>query len=155
MLETGTQAPDFTLTGVTASGEERSYHLQELLADGKPVILYFYPKDDTPGCTTEACDFRDRWPAKQDGAHVLGVSADSLTSHRKFQTKHGLNFPLLSDPDHQVMEAYGAWGEKTLYGKKSVGVIRSTFVIAPDMTVRKAFRHVKVAGHAEKVLDLV
>lgn len=150
MLAIGDLAPDFTLPGVAPDGTEGPYHLADLLAAGRTVILYFYPRDNTPGCTTEACDFRDR-PASQ-AVLVLGVSGDSLTSHRKFQAQQGLNFPLLSDPEHQVMAAYGAWGEKKLYGKVSTGVIRSTFVIGPDGRLLQAYRNVKATGHAARVL---
>ncbi|MNK89100.1 putative peroxiredoxin [compost metagenome] len=152
MIEPGSLAPDFRLKGIDAQGNESEYQLSELLKAGKPVVVFAYPRDNTPGCTTEACDFRDRASAFDDRAIVLGVSADSLESHRKFQTKHGLNFPLLSDPDKQMLSAYGAWGEKKLYGKVSLGIIRSTFVIHPDGTLAKAYRNVKVNGHAEKVL---
>jgi peroxiredoxin Q/BCP len=153
MLEIGAKAPDFSLEGVDALGAAKTYRLGELLSQNKTLIVYFYPKDQTPGCTTEACDFRDAWIAEQDRVIVVGVSPDSLESHRKFQAKHGLNFPLLSDADHAMMTAYGVWGEKKLYGKTSLGVIRSTFVIAPDGTLRQAHRNVKVNGHAAKVLQ--
>ncbi len=150
MIAPGTPAPDFCLTGIDAQGVEKEYRLSELLEAGKPIVLFAYPRDNTPGCTTEACDFRDRLPAAD--ALILGVSADSLDSHRKFQAKHSLNFPLLSDPEKVMLTAYGAWGEKKLYGKTSMGIIRSTFVIHPDGTLAKAYRSVKVNGHAEKVL---
>ena len=120
------------------------------------VVLYFYPKDDTPGCTREACEFRDSQAAiKKAGAVVLGVSGDSLDSHGKFKTKYKLNFPLLSDPGNQVATKFGAYGEKTLYGRKFMGIIRSTFVIDGDGVVRKVFPKVKVDGHAAKVLEAV
>ena len=123
---------------------------------GKNVVLYFYPKDDTPGCTREACEFRDSQAAiKKAGAVVLGVSGDSLDSHGKFKTKYKLNFPLLSDPGNQVATKFGAYGEKTLYGRKFMGIIRSTFVIDGDGVVRKVFPKVKVDGHAAKVLEAV
>lgn len=153
MIEPGSLAPDFTLKGIDALGNETEYRLSELLKAGKPIIIYAYPRDNTPGCTTEACDFRDRAPDFQDRALVFGVSPDSLDSHRKFQAKHGLNFPLLSDPDKTFLSAYGAWGEKKLYGKVSLGVIRSTFVINPDGTLAKVYRNVKVNGHVDKVLS--
>ncbi len=153
MIESGTPAPDFALKGIDAQGNEKEYRLSDLLKAGKPVVVYTYPRDNTPGCTTEACDFRDRASDFQDRAIVLGVSPDSLDSHRKFQAKHGLNFPLLSDPDKTFLSAYGSWGEKKLYGKVSMGVIRSTFVIAPDGTLAKAYRNVKVNGHVDKVLS--
>lgn len=153
MIVPGSAAPDFTLAGIDAQGQEQTYRLSELLEAGKPIILYTYPRDNTPGCTTEACDFRDRLPALDGRALVLGVSPDSLESHRKFQAKHGLAFPLLSDPEKTFMNAYGAWGEKKLYGKSSMGVIRSTFVIRPDGAFAKIFRNVKVKGHADAVLE--
>jgi peroxiredoxin Q/BCP len=152
MIDTGSLAPDFALQGLDPQGHEKTYRLSELLQAGKTIVLFAYPKDNTPGCTTEACDFRDRTPAVSDRVIVLGVSADSLDSHRKFQAQHGLSYPLLSDPDKAVLAAYGAWGEKKNYGKTYMGIIRSTFVIAPDGTLAKAYRNVKVAGHAEKVL---
>jgi peroxiredoxin Q/BCP len=127
------------------------------LADfaGKDVILYFYPKDDTPGCTKEACGFRDGWKElQQANAVVLGVSADGAASHQKFRTKYKLPFPLLSDPDRKVMKQYGAYGEKTMYGKKTVGVIRSTVWIGPDGKVKKHWRKVGNAeAHPEQVLE--
>jgi peroxiredoxin Q/BCP len=150
MIEEGKKAPDFTLP----SSEGGSVSLQGLR--GRTVVLYFYPKDDTPGCTREACAFRDNQAALQKkGIVVLGVSGDSLASHEKFRDKYRLNFPLLSDADKKVATKYGAWGEKVLYGKKTVGMIRSTFVIDGDGVVRKVFPRVKVDGHAEKVLEAV
>lgn len=153
MLTPGSQAPDFSLFGMDPTGIEQEFRLSELLERGKPIVLYFYPKDSTPGCTTEACDFRDLSNEFKDRALVLGVSPDSLASHHKFQVKHQLNFPLLSDPQHQVLEAYGAWGEKTLSGKTRMGVLRSTFVIAPDGTLQQAHRQVKVQGHAQAIFQ--
>jgi thioredoxin-dependent peroxiredoxin len=148
MLETGDPAPPFTLPDT--SGKQVS------LADfaGRDVILYFYPKDDTPGCTKEACGFRDAWTDLQDlGVVVLGVSGDDAASHAKFAAKYRLPFPLLSDPDHRVMTAYGAYGPKTMYGKKVVGVIRSTVWIGPDGKVRHHWTRVaSAAEHPDKVL---
>jgi peroxiredoxin Q/BCP len=150
MIQEGRKAPAFKL----ASSEGGEVSLGDLR--GKTVVLYFYPKDDTPGCTREACAFRDSQAAlKKKGAIVLGVSGDSLASHGKFKTKYKLNFPLLSDPDKAVAKKYGAWGEKVLYGKKTIGMIRSTFVIDGEGVVRKVFPRVKVDGHADKVLEAV
>jgi len=148
-LQEGKAAPAFTLED--ASGKKVS------LADfaGKNVILYFYPKDDTPGCTKEACGFRDDWKDLQKAnAVVLGVSADSGESHRKFAAKYKLPFTLLSDPDRKVMEKYGAYGEKMMYGKKVIGVIRSTVWIGPDGKVKKHWARVPSAEeHPAKVLE--
>jgi peroxiredoxin Q/BCP len=150
MVKEGKPAPDFTLP----SSEGGLVSLAGL--KGKTVVLYFYPRDLTPGCTREACDFRDsEAPLKKAGAVVLGVSPDSVASHEKFKKEHKLNFPLLADPDKKVAKKYGAWGEKVMYGKKVTGMIRSTFVIDGEGVVRKVFPRVKVDGHAEKVLDAV
>ena len=148
MLEAGDAAPDFTLSGP----EGRTVSLADLA--GKHVILYFYPRDDTPGCTKEACGFRDAWNDLQAlGAVVIGVSPDAAASHARFAEKYRLPFQLLSDPDHQVMEAYQAYGEKTMYGKKVTGVIRSTVWIGPDGKVRRHWARVGDAGtHPEQVL---
>ena len=148
MIEDGKKAPDFTLPD-DAGGEIRLSKLK-----GRPVVVYFYPKDDTPGCTKEACAFRDtQAKIKKTGAVVFGVSPDSLPSHEKFRAKYRLNFPLLSDPDKSVAKKYGAFGEKVMYGKKVVGMIRSTFIIDGDGVVRKVFPRVRVDGHADQVLE--
>jgi peroxiredoxin Q/BCP len=147
MVEEGKPAPDFELT--SDSGETVS--LASLR--GKPVVLYFYPKDDTPGCTAQACGIRDAWGEFQRaGAVVLGVSPDDAASHAKFKEKYSLQFPLLADPDHAVAEEYGVWGEKHLYGKTYMGVVRSTFVIDADGNVTKVMRKVKPDTHADDVL---
>ncbi|KIH99912.1 peroxiredoxin [Streptomonospora alba] len=148
-LRQGDPAPEFTLTA--ADGADVS--LSEVLAsDGKRVVLYFYPAAMTPGCTTEACDFRDNLSDLEDaGVTVLGVSPDSPEKLAEFREKEGLTFPLLSDPGKEVLRAYGAFGEKNNYGKVVQGVIRSTFVIDPDGTVAKAFYNVKATGHVERV----
>ncbi|MGC8462665.1 MAG: thioredoxin-dependent thiol peroxidase [Acidimicrobiales bacterium] len=146
-LAVGDRAPAFTLPD--QDGNPVS------LADftGSPVVVYFYPKDDTPGCTKEACQFNDNLRSfSASGAQVVGISADSAEKHRAFRDKYGLRFPLLTDVDHQVGTAYGAWGEKTLYGKKSIGVIRSTFLVGPDGTITRAWYNVRADGHAAKVL---
>jgi peroxiredoxin Q/BCP len=146
-LGPGDKAPAFTLPdqdGTTVS--LRTFA-------GSPVVVYFYPADDTPGCTKEACQFNDNLQAfSRAGAAVVGISPDGADKHKKFRDKFRLRFPLLTDADHAVMERYGAWGEKTLYGKKSVGVIRSTFLVGPDGVVLRAWYHVKADGHADKVL---
>jgi peroxiredoxin Q/BCP len=148
MLEPGDAAPPFTLPDT--SGKQVS--LKDFA--GKDVVLYFYPKDDTPGCTKEACGFRDAWTDLQDlGVVVLGVSGDDAASHAKFAAKYRLPFTLLSDPDHRVMTAYGAYGPKTMYGRKAVGVIRSTVWIGPDGRVRQHWARVaNAAEHPDKVL---
>lgn len=146
-IEPGKKAPAFTLKSDDGS--------QVKLSDfkGSPVVLYFYPKDDTPGCTKEACSFRDR---KADlealGAIVLGVSPDSEKRHAKFRDKYDLNFRLLADADHQVAEKYGAWREKNMYGKKSMGIQRSTYLIDADGKVAKVWQRVQVDGHDDQVL---
>lgn len=147
MIDAGQPAPAFTLPAHDGA--------QVSLAGlaGKPVVLYFYPKDDTPGCTKEACSFRDNWAALQEkGVVVLGVSPDTTASHQKFATKYQLPFPLLADEGHRVAEAYGAWGEKTLYGKKITGILRTTFLIGPDGVVKHVWKKPKTDIHAEEVL---
>jgi thioredoxin-dependent peroxiredoxin len=147
-VEAGETAPDFTLP----SDDGGQVKLSDLR--GKPVVLYFYPKDDTPGCTKEACAFRDRTAdLKAKGAVVLGVSPDDVASHGKFRDKYSLNFPLLADDGHQVAERYGAWREKNMYGKTSMGIQRSTFVIDGEGQVRKVWKKVNVDGHDEQVLE--
>jgi len=144
----GKPAPDFTLT--SDAGE--AVTLSSL--EGTPVVLYFYPRDDTPGCTAEACGIRDAWGEfEQAGATVLGVSPDSAASHAKFREKYGLPFTLLADTDHAVAEAYGTWVEKTRNGKTSMGMERSTFVIDADGNVARIFRRVKPDEHADQVLE--
>ena len=146
-LDAGDKAPAFTLPDQDGA----KVSLKDFA--GNPVVVYFYPRDDTPGCTKEACQFNDNLRAfAKAKVTVLGISADSADKHQKFREKYGLKFPLLTDADHKVGEAYGAWGEKTLYGKKSIGVIRSTFLIGPDGKVARAWYHVKADGHADKVL---
>ncbi len=148
MVKEGAVAPEFTLP----SSEGGTLSLASLR--GRPVVLYFYPRDNTPGCTKEACAFRDERAAlRRAGAAVVGVSPDSLTSHEKFRAAYKLNFPLLSDPDKKVAKAYGAFGKKVMYGREVQGMIRSTFLIDAEGIVRKVFPKVKVDGHAEKVLE--
>ena len=147
MIEEGKPAPDFELK--SDSGER--VRLSDLR--GKPVVLYFYPKDDTPGCTAQACGIRDAWgDFEQRGAIVLGVSPDGESSHVEFKEKYGLPFTLLADPDHAVAEEYGVWVERTNYGKTYMGIERSTFVIDADGDVSKVLRRVKPDTHAEQVL---
>ena len=147
-IQEGKAAPAFTLT----DGTGKSVSLKDFA--GKDVILYFYPKDDTPGCTKEACGFRDAWSdLKKKGVVVLGMSADNAASHQKFTAKYKLPFPLLSDPDRAVMTKYGAYGEKMMYGKKVIGVIRSTVWIGPDGKVKKHWARIaKAEAHPEQVL---
>jgi peroxiredoxin Q/BCP len=129
----------------------------ELTANkGSTVVVYFYPKDFTPGCTTEACEFRDLYERiREQDAVVLGVSPDPPESHEKFIAEHGLPYSLVPDQDHSIAEAYGVWKEKSMYGRKFMGIERSTFVIAPDGTIKKIFRRVKPAGHAEEVVAAI
>ena len=147
MLTPGDPAPAFTLPADDGS----VVSLAGLR--GRTVVVYFYPKDDTSGCTTEACEIRDAWTDVQaTGAVVLGVSPDGVASHVKFKRKYSLPFPLLADTDHRVAEAYGAWGEKSMYGRKYFGILRSTFVIAPDGAIRQVFEKVQAKGHAAQIL---
>ena len=146
-IEEGDRAPDFALR------DDRGEEVRLSALAGRPVVLYFYPKDDTPGCTVEACSFRDRrGEMVERGAAVLGVSPDDVASHARFRDKFELNFPLLADPDHRVAEAYGAWREKNMYGQKSMGIQRSTFLVGPDGTVRKVWKRVDVQEHDRQVL---
>ncbi len=146
-LEPGAQAPAFSLPDQGGN----AVSLDDF--KGRKLIVYFYPKDDTPGCTAEACQFNDNLGAfDRAGVPVVGISPDDAASHRRFQEKYGLRFPLLSDLDHGVLEAYGAWGEKKLYGRTSVGVIRSTFLVDEQGRVERAWYNVKADGHAAKVL---
>jgi peroxiredoxin Q/BCP len=148
VIEEGKQAPDFELQ--TDAGE--TVKLSDFR--GHPVVLYFYPKDDTPGCTTEACEFRDAYDVFRDrGAEVLGVSPDDVSSHVKFKTKYELPFTLLADPDHEVAEKYGVWGERSYAGKMYMGINRSTFVIDSEGNIARAMLGIKPAGHASEVLD--
>ncbi len=146
MLEVGEQAPAFDL----ADQDGQSHTLDGYR--GRWLVVYFYPKDDTPGCTKEACGFRDGASELAAlGAAVVGVSADDAGAHQKFAKKYDLNFPLLVDPDKAMLEAYGAWGEKQMYGKSYMGVSRITYVIDPDGEVAKAWPKVKAEGHADEV----
>jgi peroxiredoxin Q/BCP len=150
VVEEGRPAPDFTLTSDAGEAVTLSSFR------GTPVVLYFYPKDDTPGCTAQACGIRDAWDEfQQAGAVVLGVSPDDESSHGKFKEKYDLPFTLLADPDHKIADEYGVWGEKTFAGKKYMGVVRSTFVIDAGGTVVKEMRNVKPDTHADDVLAVL
>jgi peroxiredoxin Q/BCP len=151
MLKKGDKAPGFTLK--SDKGEE--VRLADFL--GKTdVVLYFYPKDNTSGCTKEACSFRDNiQEIETRNAVVFGVSPDSVKSHQNFINKQDLNFTLLSDPEHKVAEAYGAWGEKSMYGRKYMGILRTTFIIGKDGMIKHVFEKVKPAAHAEQVLNIL
>jgi peroxiredoxin Q/BCP len=147
-ISSGMSAPDFAL--LDENGTLRR------LSDfrGRKVVLYFYPKDDTPGCTTEACNFRDDYSAyEKAGVILLGVSPDTVKSHAKFKQKYGLPFPLLADPEHKVCELYGVWGTKKFMGREYDGVLRTTFLIGPDGVVQKVFENVKPAQHSQEVLE--
>jgi peroxiredoxin Q/BCP len=151
MLKPGDKAPDFTIMSET--GEEVS--LSDFVGKSD-VVLYFYPKDNTSGCTKEACSFRDNIrEIETKGAVVLGISPDSVKSHQNFIQKHNLNFTLLSDPDHKVAQAYGVWVEKSMYGRKYWGILRTTFIIGRDGIIKHVFERVKPAGHAEEVLVIL
>jgi thioredoxin-dependent peroxiredoxin len=148
VIEEGKPAPEFELQ---SDGGE-TVRLSEFR--GKRVVLYFYPKDDTPGCTTEACEFRDAYDIyRERGIEILGVSPDDVTSHQKFKSKHDLPFTLLADPDHETAERYGVWGERSFGGKKYMGINRSTFLIDEDGKIVRAMVGIKPAGHAAAVLD--
>lgn len=150
LLKIGAKAPAFSLKNT----EGKTVKLSDF--KGKKVVLYFYPKDMTPGCTVEACGFRDDYaPLKKRGVEVLGVSADDQASHQKFTEKHSLPFTLLSDPTHEMMEKYGAWGEKSMYGKKFMGVLRITYIIDEDGKIGHVFGKVKTDTHSKDVIAAV
>jgi thioredoxin-dependent peroxiredoxin len=153
MTDVGKACPSFSLPALSADGESA---LDPKKYAGSYLVLYFYPKDDTPGCTREAQAFTaKKAELAKLGAHVVGVSRDTIAKHKSFQAKYKLSFPLVSDPDRVAHLAFGAWGEKTMYGKKIEGALRSTFVIGPDRKVVRVFRNVKVDGHADAVLDAI
>ena len=149
MIDEGKKAPAFTLKDQAGLTHKLSQYA------GRPVVLYFYPKDDTPGCTTESCDFQARLPkfVTAGNAAVLGVSILDEKSKAKFASKHGLTFPLLADPDHEVAEKYGVWQEKMRYGRKYMGIVRTTYLIDADGKVAKRWDKVSVDGHADEVLS--
>ena len=150
LIDTGKKAPAFTLNDQDGHTHKLSDYA------GRPVILYFYPKDDTPGCTKESCEFRDNLPKfKRSRAAVFGVSILDEASKKKFADKFDLNFPLLADADHAVAEKYGVWQEKSLYGRKFMGIVRTTYLIGPDGKVAARWDNVKVDGHAGQVLEAV
>jgi thioredoxin-dependent peroxiredoxin len=150
MPDIGDKAPDFKLDDQSG----KTHSLNDYA--GKWVVLYFYPKDNTPGCTKESCSFNDNLSSvSEKNAVVFGVSADSVASHEKFATKYGFGFPLLSDPEKEVIEAYGVWQEKNNYGKKSMGIVRTTYLIDPDGNIAQVWRKVKVDGHTEQVLAAI
>lgn len=150
MLSEGDKAPDFKLK----NDEGQEVRLADF--KGKTVVLYFYPKDDTPGCTKEACDFRDQHKNfSKKAAVILGVSADDVASHQKFKKKFGLPFQLLSDPEKTTLQKYDVWKEKSMYGRKYMGIERTTFVIGPDGKIKKVFPKVSVTGHADDVFSVI
>ena len=150
MLETGIKAPDFTLLNQDGESVTLSQYL------GKKVILYFYPKDNTPGCTKQACGFAQLYPDfNERGAVILGVSKDSVKSHKKFQEKYQLPFTLLSDPELQVIQTYDVWKEKNMYGKKVMGVVRTTYLINEEGIIEKAYTKVKAAQNPEDMLEVL
>ena len=142
---------DIILQGIDIDGIEKEYSLNDF--KGQKVILYFYPKDNTSGCTQEACDFRDNINRLTNFATVIGVSPDSIKSHLKFKEKQSLNFILLSDPEHKLAEAFNVWVEKSMYGRKYMGIERSTFVLDENLNIIKEWRKVKVKGHVDEVID--
>ena len=142
---------DIKLQGINIDGIEKEYSLNNF--KGQKVILYFYPKDNTSGCTQEACDFRDNINRLTSFATVIGVSPDSIKSHLKFKEKQSLNFILLSDPEHKLAEVFNVWVEKSMYGRKYMGIERSTFVLDENLNIIKEWRKVKVKGHVDEVID--
>lgn len=150
LIQEGNKAPAFTLKDQTGETHKLSGYA------GSWVVLYFYPKDNTPGCTTQACGFRDSYAGlKKLGTQVLGVSPDDAKAHNKFVEKYGLPFPLLVDPDSKVAEKYGVWKQKTMFGKKYMGIVRTTYLIGPDGKVARRWDKVKVAGHVDEVAQAI
>lgn len=146
-------APDFTLQGLDKNGETTIFRLDDLLAEKKPLVLYFYPKDDTPGCVAEASDFRDNMEEIDKIAVVAGISPDTIESHSRFREKYGLAFALLSDPDRKVIRAYSALSQTSVLDKVVWGTVRSTFIISPDKKIAASWREVRVLGHVSEVLS--
>ncbi len=153
MLKEGESAPDFKLEGVSPDNVVKEFTLDDLLQDGRHLVLYFYPKDNTPGCTKEACDFRDNMNRLINRVNVVGVSADNIKSHIKFKDLYGLNFVLLSDPKKVAIRNYKAFGKKNFYGKLIEGIIRSTFIISPSKKILKIWHKVKAAGHVDEIIE--
>lgn len=150
VLSEGAKAPEFNLT----DSEGNQHRLSDY--EGETIVVYFYPKDDTPGCTKEACSFRDAYADfKEAGVEVIGISPDTEQSHKKFANKYDLPFTLLSDPDHQVSEAYGVWGLKKYMGREYEGIYRTTFIIGPDGEIKRVFENVKPSDHSQEVLEEV
>ena len=150
MLQEGTKAPSFKLQDSQGKRHQSSDY------EGQSIILYFYPKDDTPGCTKEACSFRDNYSAfKEAGVEIIGISPDTVESHQKFSEKYDLPFTLLADPDHEVCEAYEVWGTKKSFGREYEGVFRTTFIIDPDGKIKRVFEDVKPSEHSQEVLEVV
>jgi len=147
-LKEGQQAPDFT----AKNQEGKTYSLSEFR--GKKIVLFFYPKDNTPGCTAEACNLNENFDSWTDKGYViLGVSPDSVASHKKFSDKFGFHFNILSDPEKEILDKYGVWGEKKMYGKTYMGVIRTTFIISENGTIIKIFEKVKTKEHTQQIVD--
>lgn len=146
------KAKNFCLPAIDEEKRDFNFCLEDFLNKGKDIILYFYPKDNTPGCTTQACDFRDNINLLKDIAIVVGISPDSIESHKKFKEKYGLNFILASDESLEVMKMYDAYGEKVMYGKKTMGVIRSTYIISSQGEIKKHWKNVKAKGHVQQIL---
>jgi len=148
----GDKAPKFRALAVGGEyGAGREVSLDDFR--GIPVVLYFYPKNDTPGCTAQACELRDSWRELQSKAELFGVSVDSTASHQEFIKKHGLPFPLLSDPNREIVEAYQVWVEKSMYGKKYMGTERTTYLIGPDQKIKAILKKVKATGHVAQLLE--
>ncbi len=151
--EPGQPAPDFTAPVVGGGYDAGATLTLSELRGSRPVVLYFYPKDDTPGCTTQACAIRDDWSTVKKKAHLFGVSIDPVAKHEKFIAKHDLPFPLVADEDQSIVNAYGVWVEKNMYGKKYMGIARTTFIIGTDGKITDVFEKVKPAEHLDQVLE--
>lgn len=150
-MQIGEKIKEFELQGIDKDGNEKTFSFSDF--KGKNIVFYFYPKDNTSGCTQEACDFKDNMNRLSSKALVIGVSPDTIKSHKNFQEKHGLNFTLLSDPEHTVSEQFGVWQEKSMYGRKYMGIVRSTFLIDKDSNLKYEWTKVKVKGHVDAVLE--